>query len=91
MPERSQSDEVLCHTMRRYSTHDTCIDSCIFDRFTDSEPIYDRPHHPHLISRHTIESSLFELDPTEYIPPSDDDDDFELFYSDEMYYFFGEK
>jgi hypothetical protein len=71
--------------MRRYSGHHTDIDSCLLDRFTNSESVDYRRHHPHLISCHPIESASFELNPSEYIPTADHDRDLETSYLYEMY------
>ena len=44
-----------------------------------------------MIPCHSIKPSCLELDSTEYIPSSYDDDDFELLYSDEIDDFLREK
>jgi hypothetical protein len=91
MPKSSSSYEVLSYSVSRYSAHDTYIDSCIFYRFPDSQSVYDRTHHPHIVSCHTVESSGFELDTTEYITSSDHDHDLEVLLLHKVDYFFCQK
>lgn len=91
MTEGSTTDKVLGHTMCRYSTHDAHWHSLMLYRLTDSESVYDGTHHPHIVTRHSIESSCLELDTTKNISPSDYDNDFEFFLIHEMDDFFREK
>jgi hypothetical protein len=76
--ECSTSDEVLSYSMCRYRRHHSYIDSSCLDRLAYSESVDDGREHAHLISDHSIKSSLLEPYPSEYIPTTDHDRDLEF-------------
>jgi hypothetical protein len=84
MTESPTSDEVLSHSVCRHSRHDSDIYSCRLDRLPYGQSVDDRSEHPHLISDDSIEPSLFELYPSEYIATTDHDSHLEMPYLYEM-------
>ena len=91
MTNCSSPDELFCDSLSRDCTHHADIDSLIFDRLSDRKTIDNCPHHSHIVSRHTIESSSLEFDTTIYIASPDYDHDLEFLELHEVHYFFGKK
>lgn len=91
MSECSASYEVLCYSLSRYSTSHSDIYSLILYCFSDCKTIDDRTHHTHIVTRHPIESSFFELYTPKNITSSYNNYYFKFLHFYKVYYLLRKK